>query len=51
MPEESRLATGMLVLEKLAEHIRNERPQYLAAFADILADFGNRLPAILRDGK
>lgn len=40
LPETSTLATAMEVLQKLAEFIREQYPQYASAFAEVLEPFG-----------
>lgn len=49
LPEESRLAAGMLTLSKLSTFIREKYPQYLPIFAEIVEPFGGTLPDIFKN--
>lgn len=48
LPETSKLAVAMEVLQRLAEHLKEHKPELLADFMDVLEPFGERIARELK---
>ena len=48
LPETSRLATALEVINRLADYLKRKRPELLGAFLEVLEDFGVELERDLK---
>ena len=48
LPETSRLATALEVINRLADYLKLKRPDLLGGFLEVLEDFGSELERELK---